>query len=148
MSWRAAARASMRVLAGFRGSDLQTRGCRGSGRGRGLPGGATSMLRDRRPSAAPMKRRTRYARRQFRAIFTRMCTVCFSAAQVVPLGALYARARLVSIRERRAQEVLIEDPAVDEAPWDDAFLDLLDPVEDVAGESEVVSAPELVASST
>jgi hypothetical protein len=33
-----------------------------------------------------------------------MCAVCFTAAQVVPLGALYARAKLVSVRDRRAIE--------------------------------------------
>ena len=30
-----------------------------------------------------------------------MCTICFSSAQVVPLGALYLRARFVAAREKR-----------------------------------------------
>lgn len=31
----------------------------------------------------------------------RMCAVCFTAVQVVPLGALYARARYVKARDGR-----------------------------------------------
>ena len=82
-----------------------------------------------------------------------MCTVCFSAAQVVPLGALYARAKLVSLRERRAAELPVEEDAVEESAWDDALTGLLDEVEsstdETAVESEVSSSSgELVGSTT
>ena len=53
-----------------------------------------------------------------------MCAVCFTAAQVVPLGALYARARFVKARdERLASTVLTEAEAAisgSPAPTDDA----------------------------
>lgn len=41
-----------------------------------------------------------------------MCAICFTAAQVVPLGALYARAKFVSARERRAADDTAEPERV------------------------------------
>jgi hypothetical protein len=41
-----------------------------------------------------------------------MCAVCFTAVQVVPLGALYARARYVKVRDQReATAVIVEAEA-------------------------------------
>jgi hypothetical protein len=55
-----------------------------------------------------------------------MCAVCFTAAQVVPLGALYARAKLVSLRESRGADVVTmpppeEPPAPEPQPRDDVL---------------------------
>jgi hypothetical protein len=38
-----------------------------------------------------------------------MCAVCFTAAQVVPLGALYVRARYVKARDERDSNELVAE---------------------------------------
>jgi hypothetical protein len=38
-----------------------------------------------------------------------MCAVCFTAAQVVPLGALYARARYVKVRDQREERAVVAE---------------------------------------
>jgi hypothetical protein len=52
-----------------------------------------------------------------------MCAVCFTAAQVVPLGALYARARFVKARDLREADATprAEPPAPAPPPRDDVL---------------------------
>ena len=51
-----------------------------------------------------------------------MCAVCFTAAQVVPLGALYARARYVKVRVQRGADATPEEQLAPVPPPRDDVL--------------------------